>query len=467
VRAAVYARQSKDRTQGIKDQTADCAALCALRGWEVTVKIADNDVSASDGRKRPGYDRLAGMIERREIDVVVVSHVDRLLRKLAELEEFIELVQRHDVGLVTVSGDLDMSNDMGRLVGRILAVVARGEVERKSARQKRAELTRAEQGKVRKGTPQPFGWQADRLRAELAEQEAIIAGCRALLAGGTLLGVARDWDRRGLRPHQAPFGPLRKNAWTRTSVKEILSSPRIAGIAVYKGAEVAAGEWEPLVPEEMWRAAAEIIRTPRWNRAWRGISLLGGIAFCCCGNYITGGSSCNGKPSYRCNLETRDYRPGPHVNLKRDGPDAAITMAVLDALSAPDAIHLLTPQAEGDIAALRDEELVLRSRLATLSHLFMDGKISEADLTGGRARGEERLTEIAGQLAELGRESVLAPIVMAEDPASIWEGLTLDRKRVVVDTLMTVTLYPSGSGARRFDPGKVLPPGKGIVWKQA
>jgi DNA invertase Pin-like site-specific DNA recombinase len=466
VRAAVYARQSKDRLQGIAAQIADCAALCGLRGWEVTVKITDNDVSASDGKKRPGYEHLLRMVERREIDVIVVSHIDRLLRSMVDLEMLINLIQKHDVGLVTVIGDLDLSHDMGRLLGRILAAVARGEVERKSARQKRGEWQRAEQGKARRGTPQPFGWLPDRITADPAEASAVMDGCRAILAGATLLSVAREWDRRGLRPHQAPYGPLRKNAWTRTSVKEILANPRVAGIGVYKGAEVATGEWETLVPEEMWRPVAEIIRTPRFSRTARGLSLLGGLAYCRCGNYVTGGSSCAGHPSYRCNLETRDYRPGPHVNLKRDGPDAAVTALVIARLSRPDAIHLLTPQDEGDVTALRDEELVLRARLATLSHLYIDGKISEADLTGGRARGEERLTAIAGALAGLGRESVLAPIIMAEDPESIWETLTLDRRRAVVDTLMTVTLHPSGRGARRFDPDKVLPAGRGIVWKQ-
>lgn len=467
VQADIYARQSKDRIQGIRAQVEDCTDLCRLRGWDVAETIADNDVSASDGKVRPGFARLLQRIDRREMDLIVVTHIDRLLRKLAELEDMIERCEKAGVRIATVSGDLDLSTDAGRLVGRILAVIARGEVERKSARQKRANKQAAEQGRARKGSPRPFGWQDDRISPALAEAAAIRDGCEAILAGGTLTGVALEWDRRGLRPHQAPFGPLREHPWTRTSVREILASPRNAGVATYRGAEVGHGEWIPLVREETWRAVTDILRNPRWRRPTQGVSsLLGGIAFCCCGNYVTGGRSANGHPSYRCNLETRNWRPGPHINVKREGPDAHIGDAVIGRLSMPDAIHLLTPRAQGDTAILKDEAENLRTRLSRLGELYADGKISEGDLTGGRERGEARLAEIETQLIALGRGSILAPVITAGDVAAKWEALGLDLRRAVVDELMTVTLYPSGAGARRFDPGKVLPIGRGIIWKQ-
>jgi hypothetical protein len=289
--------------------------------------------------------------------------------------------------------------------------------------------------------------------------------------GATVLSVARDWERRGLRPHQAPYGPLREHPWTRTSVKEILANPRIAGIRTYKGTEVARGQWEPLVAEETFRAVAEIISAPRYSRSAPGgrrafTSLLGGLAFCRCGNYVTGGTSAHGHPAYRCNLMTRNRRPGPHVNVKRDGPDAHIRLAVIDALSQPDAIHLLTPRIEGDVTALQDEELALRARLARLGALYADDAITEADLISGRERGDRRLAGIAAQLAGLGREDVLAPLVTAADVPAAYDALPLVLKRAVVGALMTVTLHPSGRGARRFDPGTVLPPGQGITWKR-
>ena len=41
-----------------------------------------------------------------------------------------------------------------------------------------------------------------------AEGAAVAGACEALLGGGTLSGVMREWSAAGLRPAQAPFGPL-------------------------------------------------------------------------------------------------------------------------------------------------------------------------------------------------------------------------------------------------------------------
>lgn len=74
--------------------------------------------------------------------------MDRLHRQPIELEHFITLADVHRVALATVTGDADLSTDNGRLYARIKGAVARVEVERKGARQKRAALQPAEAGKA-------------------------------------------------------------------------------------------------------------------------------------------------------------------------------------------------------------------------------------------------------------------------------------------------------------------------------
>jgi site-specific DNA recombinase len=472
LRAAAYQRISEvlraGDEHGVTNQRTDQQRTADARGYRIVISEADNDISAFTGKHRPGYERVMAAAARGEIDVILVFQTSRFWRNRSERATAIEVLRKAGVSIIATRGpSLDLSTAYGRAMAGLLGEFDTMESEVKAERQQLANYHAAATGQPRKGTPRPFGWLPDRIHADPAEAEAIAAGCRAILAGGTLTGVARDWERRGVRPHQAPYGPLREYPWTRSSVREILANPRIAGISVYKGEEQGRGQWEPLMAEETWRAVAEILRNPRFRRPYpQGAgSLLGGVAFCRCGNYVTGSSSANGFPAYRCNLETRNYRPGPHVAVKREKVDEHIAMAVIDALSAPDAIHLLTPQAAGDVTALTDEEAVLRNRLSRLGSLFAEGQISETDLTGGRARGEARLAEIAAELAGLGRENVLAPLITARDVAAAWEGLGLDLRRAVVDALMTVTLYPSGRGARRFDPGKVLPPGQGIAWK--
>ncbi|HLM05919.1 MAG TPA: recombinase family protein, partial [Blastococcus sp.] len=127
--SVIYARQSLDRTgegAAVERQVADCQQLAERRGWTVLETLTDNDMSASTGKPRPGYQRLLTMMRTRAIDAVVVWHVDRLTRRLVDLEEIITICEATGVRLATVTGDLDLSTDTGRMMARILASVARG-----------------------------------------------------------------------------------------------------------------------------------------------------------------------------------------------------------------------------------------------------------------------------------------------------------------------------------------------------
>lgn len=72
------------------------------------VEFIDNDVSATRGTKRPGYEDLLARIEAGDVDAVVVWALDRLHRRPIELEHFITLVERHRVALANVAGDVDL-----------------------------------------------------------------------------------------------------------------------------------------------------------------------------------------------------------------------------------------------------------------------------------------------------------------------------------------------------------------------
>src|SRR3954466_3605043 len=102
MRAAVYARQSLDRTgegAAVDRQVADCQRIADQRGWVVVETITDNDTSASTGKPRPGYQRLLGLMRSRSVDAIVVWHVDRLTRRLVDLEEVITICEATGVRL--------------------------------------------------------------------------------------------------------------------------------------------------------------------------------------------------------------------------------------------------------------------------------------------------------------------------------------------------------------------------------
>jgi site-specific DNA recombinase len=174
LRSVIYARQSLDRSgegAAVDRQVADCQRIAHQRGWSVVETITDNDMSASTGKPRPGYQRLVSLMRSRSLDAVIVWHVDRLTRRLVDLEEVISICESTGVRLATVTGDIDLGTDTGRMLARILASVARGEVERKGVRQRRANEQRAKAGRMG-WTRRPFGYDRKDGVVVVVEEEA-------------------------------------------------------------------------------------------------------------------------------------------------------------------------------------------------------------------------------------------------------------------------------------------------------
>ncbi len=462
-RAIIYTRRSLDRTGdglAVARQEQGCRKLCDQRDWSVIETVTDNDVGASNGQPRPGFTRVLRMIDEKAVDVVVVWAVDRLVRKLADLGDVIERCERAGVKLATVSGDIDLSTDAGRLVSRILASVARDEMERKAARQRRACLQRAESGKPNPWSCRPFGYQKDKMTLVPAEARAVADACEQLLAGGTLRGIAAQWNAAGLAPPQG--APM----WMGQTVRTVLGNPRIAGLSAYQGEIVGSGTWPALVSEETWRAVHAVLDDPARRRKTRGVrSLLGGLARCYCGAPAYGTRGSRGAPAYRC----REMAGTPrgtggrgHVCRLAGPVDHYVSSIVIERLSRPDAADLLIDHSRPDVDALRNQAQVLRERLAEIAREFADDPSMPVTMVRTMTeRVQTKLTDVENQIADAGRVSVLGGLIGAEDVRAVWDGLDLDRHRAVIDALMSITLNSPGKGKRVFDPATVLITPKG------
>lgn len=454
-KAIIYVRQSQDRRGdelGVARQRDSCVRLCEQRGWTILDTIVDNDVSASSRKPRPGFQRILRMVDAREIDVVVVHHVDRLVRKLVDLEDVIERCDKSGVLVGIASGDLDLSTDSGRLVGRILTSVARGEMERKGARQRDANAQAAAAGR-RVGGRRPFGYRQNGKTIIPREAEAIRDAYTAVLAGASLAGIARDWNSRGLHSGQGAWKESRRGQptqWTGGTLHRLLLNPRYAGFRSHNGVVVGKAEWEPLVSEETWRATVALLSDPARRRTPRGgRRLLTNIARCgVCGLTVHAGGAGHGKPVYRC----KSMR---HINRLAEPVDEWIGMLVVARLSRPDAAELLVDDDRPDVAGLRRQAQGIRVRLDTLGVEFADGELTPSQLRTITARLRARLDEIEGQMADAGKVDVLGPLVTAEDVQRAWDDLGLEQRRVIVDSLMTVTLLRVGRGTRSFRPETV------------
>lgn len=459
-RAVIYARISHDATgqqAGVTRQVEACTHLAAAREWDlIREPLVDNDISAYNGARRPAYEQLLSLIRDRKVDAVLCWHMDRMCRRVADLVELLKLAVGSPgspgVKIATVNGDLDLSSPIGRMFATILIAVAEYEAAHKGERQGAANLTAAKNGKRRLGTPRPFGYQADHVTPEPAEADAIRFAADCLLGGGSVSAVMREWNHLGLRPPQAPFGPLPPKPWTRVSVTTVLRNPALAALSVYRGQVVGCGEWEAVLPEQTWQAVDSLLGDPS-RKPPKGVrTLLGGLARCQCGSVIIGGSRGNGYRIYRCDSVMRgEHRPGPHVTVRAELVDDWVQACAVERLSRSDAADLIDPPKHVDTAALRTESAAIRRNLDEMAADRALGLVSRSQLVAATERGEQRIAAINAQLAESAGASALTPFLRGERAIEVWDSLDLSRQRAVLRALWSVTLLPAGRGARVYD----------------
>lgn len=270
-----------------------------------------------------------------------------------------------------------------------------------------------------------------------------------LLSGVPLGAITRDLNDRGVPT-------VRGNKWAPGTVRDLLIRPRLAGLSTYRGQVVGQGQWPAIISEDLHHAVVALVNDParRTTTGNRAAYLMSGLATCAvCGNSITSfgiKTSGGGKPRYlyRC-------RTNACVARRRDWVDDYVTEVVLARLSREDARELLADQSRPDFDALRTEAHAIRIRLDDLAAEYADGAIDRLQLRAGTEKARARLEEIERLQRHTSRAPILRDLVEAEDVRAVWDQLSLDRQRAVVQCLVTVRFHPGGGGRRTFDPSKV------------
>ena len=425
-RAALYLRQSKSDDEGIERQTERTSALATARGWTVAATFIDNDVSASKPRG-PGtaWGRMLAAAD--DLDVVIGVDLDRVVRSTRDLNTLID----HGLALVTLDGEIDLTTADGEFRASMLAAIARFEVRRKGERQTRANAQRAAKGGVPKGV-RLKGYSTD---GQVLPKEATVV--RALFdgfsTGLTLRTLSRDYDL------------------TPSTVRTILTNPRYAGRRVYKGEIVGVGEWEAIVPGELFDSVNRRLADPARKTNRTGSTArkhLGSGLFRC--------GECDDRPTLRTAGSGNRYWCRFCGLVRTMAPiDAAVLKLAEDRLTEPDALTALTPDV--DIDPLRDEQAALAQSKADIVGLIAEGLLSREDARTQlqaittRLAGLDRLTEGADRPAALLTE---------EEQRAGLASLDLDRQRALVDALMTVYLRRAPRGRKGFDKSTVR-----VAWR--
>jgi DNA invertase Pin-like site-specific DNA recombinase len=275
MKTATYLRQSPDRDLtkvSIDYQREGLLKLCADKRWDDPVEYMDRNVSATTGR-RDAYEDLCEDIRNGIVGRVAVWDMDRLHRQPRELEDFIDLAEKHHVELANVGGDVNLSTPSGRMFARMKGTVAKYEVEQKGVRQKAANKERAKTGKPWVG--RTFGYDGD--KTVETEAEAIRQACAEMLNGASLWSIANDWNSRGITT-------VKGCTWTGGTVKQVPIRARNAGLQTYdeEVLEDIETSWPAIVSRDTWDAVRAYLANPNRHTGKKRarVHLLSGLAVC-------------------------------------------------------------------------------------------------------------------------------------------------------------------------------------------
>ena len=475
--AIALARISEARngdTHGVDGQVPGLRQHAGRLGWgigpDATHVVVENDTSAykrrmvtmPDRRRekrpyRPRFWEALAMLRDGRADGLIAVDLDRACRDPRDLEDLIDAVDSRvpRLPVESVTGTLRLVTTSDVSMARMLVAVANKSSADTARRVADAHQRNAAAGKYRGGRRR-FGWDADGITPRGHEQEAIRWASESVLAGVSLRYLVRY-----LTEHHTPT--VTGADWSTATLRGILMRPSNAGISVYTDPdtgqrnEYAATEWEPILPEDQWRAVCASLSDPaRRTNEGRGNKprWLGSLIYRCgrCEREkrpladsqghsfikVAGGRA--DARTYQCCSASKG---ASHLRRVAGPVDDFVARVVCARLARPDAADLISPPRPGvDTAGLRREAAALRELLDEQARLHARRVIDARQLEAGSAELRTELDKIETQLSAVTGESPLAPIVGREDAAKVWRELDRGRQREIVKALMTVTLLP-------------------------
>lgn len=447
-RAVIYTRISLDKDGegvGVERQEDECRALAAREGYEVVAVEPDNSASAVSGKRRPGFEKVLMHLTEGRANTVVVWHLDRLARRLVDLQRVLDLCTGRDApvpDLVVhpVRGQQVRGDDpTAALTASILTLVASFESSHKGERVAAAARARALAGQL---TIRPcYGIHAESGKPVEPAATAVREGFAAFLRSRSVASAHRAMQAAD--PTGAPAGP--------SGARKVLRRAAYAGIVTYRGAEhlEVEAKWTHLIDVPTYRRAQAILDQParllqpHRDRGARTTLLSGLLRCAACDRPMEAGSSVGPRigryATYHC--------PQCGMSRKARPLDAYIVSLAMTRLGQPDAQATILPRdTHPDAEALSEQWAAAIQRRAELGDLWRAGHLPKSEY-------ERHLVEIQNDLAVL--EDRLAAIktdpdtgnTAPADPAGALVLASLAAMRTVIATLMDVS-------AHRVRPGR-------------
>jgi site-specific DNA recombinase len=427
MRVATYTRISTDEERqpfSLEAQADRLSAYVSTQpGWALARSYTDQMTGKS--LERPGLQRALSDARAGRYDLLLVFKVDRLARSTSGLLLVLEELQAAGVAFRSASEPLDTSTAAGRMMLQMLGVFAEFEREMIVERTKMGLAKKAARGEW-KGGPSPYGYSYDPERRLLVPIEEEAANVRRIfrLYGDRRLGTMAISKQMNDEGHLT----RRRARWTPKKVIDILRNPTYLGRLPFNG-EVYKAAHEPLVDEELFHLAGQLLLERGESRALRGRAasdyLVGGLMRCArCGHGFIGTVAHGRNAAYRYYTCFSRLRHGTarcdQDRIPAEPVEDAVISVTLEALREPAFFEecarlarqeweLANPDREKRLARIDHEVAKKRKAIDRYLRAFELGKMSEATCGYRLKELEKEVAALEGQQAGIQAECEEAP----------------------------------------------------------
>ena len=103
-----------------------------------------------------------------------------------------------------------------------------------------------------------------------------------------------------------------------------------------------------------------------------------------------------------------------------------------------------------DVGDLHEQARTLRARLDGMATEFADGDLTPSQLKTATKRINEQLKIIDQAISDSQTTHTYDGLIGVQDVEAAFDALSLDRRRAVIDSLLSITVRPSGRCGRVF-----------------
>jgi DNA invertase Pin-like site-specific DNA recombinase len=453
-RAALYLRQSTYREESIslELQETACRTYAEQQGYDIVAVESDPGISGRKWDNRPGVQKVMGLLEGKDADVIVLWKWSRLSRSRLHWAVAADKVETLGGRIESATEPVDVSTSTGRFTRGMLTEMAAFESERIGDSWKETQARRVKNGLPHSGRAR-FGYTYSR---EEGFQPDPVTGpvLRRMyldfLAGTGFWKLSHESKAHG--------GPI-----VATGVRRMMDAGFAAGYITQRG-EFIKGAQEALITEDEWKAY-KVVRKQRAQRprAERGGHVYSGIVRCECGCTMTGNHFTDRKGNatsrYNCSAPQAG---GDHTNAI---VTSRLDEAVLDFLrgvastvnaKAANMQSTAKPLSRIDARPKINADLSKNAaRIDALTMKYLDGDVTKEVHDRLMAKLHAEQTELQDRLDSLEvKLQTPPPTALAADLVTHWDQMPPEVKRGILGDLVD-RIEVSREGGGRWNPKEI------------